>query len=158
MPAGHERVSLLEINVLVLLPGGGVLCSATSLRRYRWRYESATVSVTVTSHVTVTDRRPLSSLPWNEGQPVRSFSVGARQSWRFQNAWRACSRQRSVYNVVEFMMSYGSAGAPRAREDVRTSCANLFRKRTLVRFAEAGAETKTYSNSHCLAVGPQRVC
>ena len=28
-----ERVRLLKINVLVLLPRGGVLCSATSLRR-----------------------------------------------------------------------------------------------------------------------------
>ena len=28
-----ERVHLLMINVLVLLPGGRVLCSATSLRR-----------------------------------------------------------------------------------------------------------------------------
>ena len=28
-----ERVRLLKINVLVLLPGGGVICSATSLRR-----------------------------------------------------------------------------------------------------------------------------
>ena len=27
-----ERVRLLKTNVLVLLPGGGVLCSATSLR------------------------------------------------------------------------------------------------------------------------------
>ena len=26
----------------------------------------------------------LSSLPWNEGQPVRSFSVGVWQSWRFR--------------------------------------------------------------------------
>ena len=28
-----ERVRLLKINVIVLLPGGGVLCSAISLRR-----------------------------------------------------------------------------------------------------------------------------
>ena len=32
-PVG-ERVRLLQINVLALLPGGGVLCSATSLRRF----------------------------------------------------------------------------------------------------------------------------
>ena len=41
------------------------------------------------------------------------------------------------------MVSYGSAGAPLTREAVRTSCVNLFATMALVRFAEAGAETKT---------------
>ena len=55
-------------------------------------------------------------------------------------------------------MSYGSTGAPFAREAVRTSCVNLFAIWALVRFAEAGAETKTYSNSHCLVVELQPAC
>ena len=52
-----------------------------------------------------------------------------------------------MYDVVELMVSYGSAEAPLTREAVRTSCVNLFSTRALVRFAEAGAETKTHSNS-----------
>ena len=59
-----------------------------------------------------------------------------------------------MYDVVELMVSYGSAGAPFTREAVRTSCINLFATRALVRFAEAGAETKTHSNWNCLVVEP----
>ena len=56
------------------------------------------------------------------------------------------------------MMAYGSAGALFAQEAVRASCVNLFATRALVRFAEAGAETKTHSNSDCLVVEPQPAC
>ena len=63
-----------------------------------------------------------------------------------------------MYDVVELMVSYGSAGAPLTREAVCTSCVNLFVTRALVRFAEAGAETKTHSNSDCLVVESQSAC
>ena len=56
------------------------------------------------------------------------------------------------------MMSYGSAGSPFVREAVRTSCVNLFATRARMRFAEAGAETKTHSNFDCLVVESQPAC
>ena len=63
-----------------------------------------------------------------------------------------------MYDVVELMVSYGSAGAPFTRQAVPTSYVNLFATRALVRFAEAGAETKTHSNSDCFVVEPQPAC
>ena len=57
-----------------------------------------------------------------------------------------------MYDVVELMVSYKSADAPLTREAVRTSCVTLFATRALVRFADAGAETKTHSNTDCLVV------
>ena len=55
-------------------------------------------------------------------------------------------------------MSYGSTGAPLAGEAVRTSCVKLFATGALVRFAEAGAEKKTHSNSDSLVVEPKPAC
>ena len=43
----------------------------------------------------------LFSLPWNDGQLVRSFYVGARQSDRLQNGWRAY-----YYYVIYFLFCF----------------------------------------------------
>ena len=63
-----------------------------------------------------------------------------------------------MYDIVELMVSYGSTGAPFTREAVLIFCVNLFATRALVQFAEAGAESKTHSNSDCLVVEPQLTC
>ena len=101
----------------------------------------------------------LCSLPWNEGQPARSFqSVRDSPGGSRTIVVLALISARYNYDIVEFVMSYGSASAPLAREAVRTSCVDLFATRALVRLAEAGAETKTHSNSDCLVVEPQHIC
>ena len=107
------------------------------------------MSVTVTSHVTlflrchgmrVSSSGRFSSVRDSPGGS-RTDGVLALVSARYIMSW--------------FVMSYGSAGAPFVREAVRTSCVILFAARTLMRFAEAGAETKTHSNSDYLIVEPQ---